>query len=170
MFFERYFHAILGGVLIVTMVLMLTVVVPLGVQLPKSTPITAIRPDFWVKIIVWSTLLLGVFILFQGLHKAKTGPRKDRADDSQSDLVDHKALIKRSAGVVAAIILLFLYYFLIQWLGMVVASILVMFAFSMLYGERRFLIIIPLSVLIPVGLYYFFLKVASVMVPLGIFG
>ena len=70
---------------------------------------------------------------------------------------------------VIAVINFFVYYLLIDWLGMVLASVIAVIVFVLMCGERRYKIMLPVAMILPVGLYYFFLKVASIPMPLGIF-
>ena len=64
---------------------------------------------------------------------------------------------------------LIVYYGLVLPLGIVISSMLALSGFALIYGERRLKIILPLSVLLPVGLYYFFVKIANIPMPLGLF-
>ena len=71
MFFARFSDVILGAVLSAGTLFMLFVIVPISVQVPKSNKVLALSPDFWIKIILWFMLLLGVQLLYQGLKTAK---------------------------------------------------------------------------------------------------
>ncbi len=169
MFFARFSDAILGAVLMVGTLVMLFVIIPISVQLPKSNKVLALSPDFWIKIIVWLTLFLGINLLFQGLRNANKAISEAEKAAIEANL-SHYYSIKRSVlMVVIAVANLFLYYFLIRWFGMVIASFISVITFTLLCGERRIKIMVPLATLLPVGLYYFFLKVASIPMPLGIF-
>ena len=170
MFFTRYADAILGAVLVFVCGLLLSVIIPLGVQLPKSNKVLALSPDFWIKIIVWTTLALGVNILIRGIRKSRLEMTPDEVAAVEEDLEHRHPMNRAILSAVTAIAGLFVYFFLIKWIGMVAASILAMIGFTLLCGERRYKIALPLAVLLPVGLYYFFLKVASIPMPLGIFG
>jgi len=169
MFFNRYSEAILGAIITASMLLMLFVIIPISVQLPRSNKILALSPDFWIKIIVWMALALGVSLIYQGIKSAKE-PISDEDKASIEAKLNLRHPTKRSTYmVIIAIINLFLYYFLILWLGMVPASVIAFISFTLLCGERRLKIMLPLATLLPTGLYYFFLKVASIPMPLGIF-
>lgn len=170
MFFARYADTILGAVLVFISGLLLTVIIPFGVQLPKSNKVLALSPDFWIKIIVWSTLALGVSILIKGIRKSRQELTPDEVAAVKDDLEHQHPKNRAILGAVSAVAGLFVYFFLIKWIGMVAASILAMISFTLLSGERRYKIGLPLAVLLPVGLYYFFLKVANIPMPLGIFG
>lgn len=62
------------------------------------------------------------------------------------------------------------YYQLTRYAGIVLASALALPALSFLYGERRPHILVALAILLPTGLYAFFVYVAKIPMPLGILG
>ena len=71
--------------------------------------------------------------------------------------------------VLSAILLLFLYYLAVVWIGMLPASIVFLVIFSLLYGERRFKITVPLAVSLSLIIYLFFTKISKIPLPGGIF-
>jgi putative tricarboxylic transport membrane protein len=169
MFFVRFSDAILGAVLSVGALFMLFVIVPISVQVPKSNKVLALSPDFWIKIILWFMLLLGVQLLYQGLKTAKELMADEEIAAIEDAKTHHHPMGRSVFMVMVAITNLFVYFFLIDWLGMVIASIISVITFALLCGERRIKIILPIAVILPIGLYYFFLKVAHIPMPLGIF-
>ena len=169
MFFARYSDAILGALLLATSGFLLTVLIPLGVQLPKSNKVLALSPDFWMKIIVWSTLVLGLYILYRGILHARREPHADEVAAVEEDLRHYHPPGRAVFRAAIAVAGLMVYFFLIQWIGIVASSVLVIIGFVLLCGERRWKIFLPLAALLPIALYYFFLKVASIPMPLGIF-
>jgi len=170
MFFARFSDAILGAVISAGSLLMLFVIIPISVQVPKSNKVLALSPDFWIKIIVWFALFIGAYLLIQGLKTANEELTEDQIEAIEFQKAHHHSLSRSTIMVLIAIANLFVYYFLIDWLGMILASSISVATFALLCGERRYKIIIPIAALLPVGLYYFFLKVASIPMPLGIFG
>ena len=65
---------------------------------------------------------------------------------------------------------MFIYQQSIDSLGIVATSAVAILLMTTLSGYRNWKVIIPVAALLPVGLYYFFLKVAHIPMPLGIFG
>ena len=169
MFFARFSDAILGAIISAGSLLMLFVIIPVSVQIPKSNKVLALSPDFWIKIIVWFALFIGGYLLIQGLKTAKEQLSEEDIATIEDDKTHHHSMTRSVLMVLIAIANLFVYYFLIEWLGMVLASSISVVTFALLCGERRLKIIAPIAALLPVGLYYFFLKVASIPMPLGIF-
>jgi len=169
MFFARFSDAILGAILSVGALFMLFVIVPISVQIPKSNKVLALSPDFWIKIILWFMLFLGVQLLYQGLKTAKELLAEEEIEAIEEAKTHHHPMGRSVLMVMIAITNLFVYFFLIDWLGMVIASFISVITFALLCGERRIKIILPIAVILPIGLYYFFLKVAHIPMPLGIF-
>ena len=64
--------------------------------------------------------------------------------------------------------LLAIYSLSLEFLGFVLSGVLALAASLVLAGERRALIIIAISLLLPISLFLFFYKVAYVPVPNGI--
>lgn len=169
MFFARYADAILGVVLVSGSILLLTVLIPIGVQVPKSNKVLALSPDFWMKIIVYSTLIIGLTILYKGVKRAREGLNEEEIVELEDELKHKKDFGRAVLGAFTAVAGLFVYLYLIDLIGMIAASITAFLAFVLLSGERRMQIAIPLGVILPFCLYYFFLKVAGIPMPLGIF-
>ena len=71
---------------------------------------------------------------------------------------------------IGALVLLAGYYLLLDILGMVVTSALALLTFMLLGGERRPVLIVAITVILPVALFLFFRYVANVSIPMGIFG
>jgi putative tricarboxylic transport membrane protein len=170
MFFARYGDAILGLVLVSLCILLLTVLIPIGVQVPSSNKVLALSPDFWMKIIVYSTLFIGSIILYKGIKRARAGLDDEELAEVEDELQHRHKFGRAVLGACTAVAGLFIYLFLIDLIGMIAASIIAFLGFVLLSGERRMMIAIPLGVVLPFGLYYFFLKVAGIPMPLGIFG
>ncbi len=157
---------ITGGIVVTFALLVLLVLVPYGVDLPGQVDVSALSPDFWPTV-------LGVFLLLMG--SLVTGQTLWRHKTQRSPTPDYAASSKNWPGLgavpktLAAVALLFVYYSLLNPLGLVAASMLAMIAFTVLAGERRIAIVAPLAFLVPIGLYLFFQEVAQVAIPVGIF-
>ena len=155
-----------GGVLILISILFLAVLIPEAVQVPRGEHLAVLSPDFWIKIIVWTLLALGLILFAEGVQIAKKESASAQDDVTESDYRSFPASL---IIVTLAIALLFLFYFGIVYLGMLASSIIALIVFIRLSGENRWKIIIPIALIQPILLYYFFLKVAGIPMPLGIF-
>ncbi len=164
MTFKKYSDLILGGLLVLGCIFLITVLIPLGVQDPGYVEQAALAPDFWIKIIVWGLLAVGVFILWHGY-------RASRRDDDEAPEADDQLPFPRNViSVLSVIVFLVIYQQSIDSLGIVATSAVAILLMTTLSGYRNWKVIIPVAALLPVGLYYFFLKVAHIPMPLGIFG
>lgn len=150
---------ILGAALSLLAVLLWTVLIPLGVVVPKGATNLYLAPDFWIRIITGAMLAVGLLILANGLRRTTDGGSGGPAPGARGT----GALKVCGAGAIFG-----LYYASIDFLGVIVSSALALLAASLLYGERRLQITLPLALVLPTLLYFFFLKVASIPMPVGI--
>lgn len=151
---------ILGVVLTAFAILLWTVLIPFGVTVPKSATNLYLSPDFWIRILAGAMFLLGVLILAKGIGGAG-------GDD---EAVSPRVVDRRTGALklLGAIGICAFFYGTIDMLGFVAGSAIALFAASLLYGEKRFVISVPLALVLPAALYFFFLKVASIPMPMGI--
>ncbi len=160
--------AALGIVLIVVFAVVLFVAIPNGIWVPQSLPDGAISPAAWPSVVSTGLILLGMVLVAQGLFevKAMQGAPRQRAARADDALPAALAWGK----IAGALMLLALYAWALHVLGIVLSSVIALPLFALLYGERRVVILAPLAILLPVGLYYFFTQVANIPMPTGIFG
>lgn len=159
---------ILGCFLLGLGVALQVYIIPEGVVVPRSVKSIALSPDLWPRVVA------GLFILLGGIILAQLFVRhgREREGDGSGSKEGEDRTIARSFGgtyVAGAAISLFAYYGLIRFLGIPVASALAILLFCLLYGERRYPIIIAIAVIVPTTLYLFFEIVARVPIPMGIF-
>lgn len=138
-------------------VLIIFVLIPYAVAEPKKVKYAALSPSYYPRIVAIALLVLGVAISIRTILAP--------SDQQQASSNRHPNAFFRIAFV---FVLLGLYAVSVSWLGFILASSLVLFATFWLAGERRLLLMTSMAILIPFGLYLFFLKVASVPIPLGI--
>ena len=135
----------------------LFVLIPIGIVSPSDVGTLALAPEFWPLIIASLFTLMGILLFFL--------PEKP-----DPDAVREPVKLKRRAARLAVVLgALFAVYFAVPHLGMVVPAMLVIFGLSWLAGERRWKLLLALSLSIPVLLTLFFVFVASIPIPLGIF-
>ncbi len=139
------------------------VIIPAGVSLPPKVPFKALEPAFWPNIIVWVLAFLGLVLLVQGLLA-------NRRSQAQPDAATNSGEAGKTANVgtaAIAVALLFVFNFLLNTVGFIVASVLLLPVFMWLMGERRYWLMATIAILLPFALHFFFRHVASVYVPLG---
>jgi len=163
MTFKKCSDLILGSFIVLGCIFLLTVLIPIGVQDPGKVEQAALAPDFWIKFIVWAVMFIGCFIFWGGYKEFR------REDDGEPEVSVHLPFPRNVIMVVGVIAFLFLYQQTIEYFGIIATSVVAVLVMSTIAGYRNWKAILPVAALLPVGLYYFFLKVAHIPMPLGIF-
>ena len=146
----------------------LFVLIPGGVAVPGSVKVAALAPDFWPRVIAMGTLIAAACLLVEVLAiRAPADARDSESDDTEDFQLEPRLAALRTAVLIVA---LFAFYASLTTLGVVAASVVLMFAMMLFFGERSVWLVAVLSAAIPVGLFLFFRYVASVPIPLGLFG
>ncbi|MFT5505817.1 MAG: putative tricarboxylic transport membrane protein [Gammaproteobacteria bacterium] len=147
-----------SGVLVIGLVLFFGLI-PIGIDSPSNLDHITLFPDFWPRIISAIFALTGFIIL------VKPGAPPTNTEDD----IDPSSWSSRIPRLVIVLSTLFAFYFLIEYLGMVVPGILVIFGMMWFAGERRYILMGSIAVAVPVMLYVFFVHVANIPIPLGLF-
>jgi putative tricarboxylic transport membrane protein len=145
-----------GTALLFTYILF--VVIPGQIQVPGNLPMAAMSPAFWPSVVAWLAIGLGLILAVKALLSIAAAPEPAGSNPPTP--------IWRS---MLAIALMFAYYAAIKALGIVLASVLALAALAWLFGERRRGVLLLTALLLPIGLYYFFTKIASIPLPMGAF-
>ena len=135
------------------------VLIPWGIDQPGNVEHIALAPDFWPQIIAVVMMALGV------LQALKPTPDDDDEDGGE----DFGRWLHRVPGLAVALGALFGFYVLIPPLGMVVPGVAIIFALMVFDGERRWVLAATVAAGVPILLYAFFVHVAGIPVPLGVF-
>lgn len=160
---EAYKDIGLGLFLLLAALVTLYWIIPVGIQSPGAVANPALAPAFWPRIIVVALAGVSVVVAVQGA--AQLWRIRKGIEEPVPQAPDWLGTMK----VIVALILLFVYYWTMTWGGIVVPSMAAVIVFTLLHGERRFRYFVPAAIVFPLALYYFFLKVAQVPMPLGIF-
>ena len=142
--------------------------IPSGIDLPQSVQFAALSPDFWPRIIMVLLGLCGAIVALQAHMESRGAATGDAETEDENGLVEHP-LQTRMLRVLFGIACLFAFYFAITHLGVIISSTLVVLALTISLGQRTWKHVLPLALLLPVLLYYFFVYVAQVPMPLGMF-
>ena len=146
-------------------------IIPKGIFVPGSIKITVMSPAFFPKTVSIFLMGLSVVLAFQNLFLLRQKKQQKGIDESPSKMGaedDRRPMWTKALKVFSAIVLLFLYYKTVIWIGILYASVLYLLVFSILYGERRFKITLPLAVALPLAIYLFFTQIAKIPLPKGI--
>lgn len=160
---SAYNDVVLGIALLAISVFVLAWLIPVGIDSPGTISNWALAPAFWPRLIMIAMTALSVVILFQGLNRV----RILRAEGVEAE--PREPNIAGNVKTAIAAIGLFIFTWTMTWGGIVVPSMVALALYILLHGERRLTIIVPVSIGVPLALYLFFLKVALVPMPLGIF-
>ncbi len=154
------------GVLVLGL-LIFFVLIPAGVDRPGSVEHAALAPDFWPRIIAGIIMLMGLFLAIRPAAKEEDEGRGENGVEAAAEAAG--GWVHRLPGLAVALGTLFAFYFLIPYLGMVAPGIAVILGLMVYAGERRWPLGVAVALCVPILLYVFFVHVASVPIPLGVF-
>lgn len=160
---EAQSEIVIGSGFIILGTMTLFVLVPKSIKVPENIPNVALSPAMWPKAISIFIILLGTFLLI-GSFIALWRQHK-RLSISSLNFFQNK--ISFSWRGLLAVAMLLPYFFAINFFGMLLSSVLAVFIYMLVAGEKSILALIAVSLVFPVLLTLFFIHVASVMIPLG---
>ena len=158
MFTKYEFHIALLLVLVGFFVLLTSNTIPLMVAVEKSSVINA---RFFPKLMGGILILLSIGMVVENYFRKSTG--RSKASDE-----DRKKLKGEWARLSAVAIICLLYYLLFQPLGFLLSSLLFMLGFLTFLGVRKWHVILPLSVLVPLCVYLLFKTILGAPLPDGL--
>ncbi|MEM7209194.1 MAG: tripartite tricarboxylate transporter TctB family protein [Pseudomonadota bacterium] len=133
------------------------VLIPIGVDEPRKVKFAALSPSYYPRIIAICLSLLGLVVAIRAYLSAP--PASETSAENRPDGVQRVAIIFCMLVAMA---------FVLPTLGFIVTTTLVLAACVWYAGERRYGLIAALSIGIPLLLYFFFLKIAGIPIPLGV--
>ena len=133
------------------------VLIPFGIVSPSDVDILALAPEFWPLLIASVFTLMGILLTIL----------PDKTEDES--LIDRNFLKRRVPRLAAILAVLLAFYFVVPVAGMVLPAMILIFGLSWFAGERRWKLLILLSSIVPILLVLFFVLVANIPIPLGIF-
>jgi putative tricarboxylic transport membrane protein len=151
-----------GAVVLLLGVLLYFVLIPVGIDSPNNLEHITLSPNFWPSTISAIFGLMGFLMLILPVKKRE-------GDSALEETFEKENLPYYFYRLAVVLIVLFCFYFLIDTLGMVVPGTVVIFGMMLFAGEKRIAVALFIAVLIPVLLYVFFVYVANIPIPLGIF-
>ena len=164
----------LGITIIVLTAIGAFIAIPAGIVMPENIGVLALAPNFWPLVVVAMAGLAGVAIAVHGIADLRQSGHVEvtpmLSDDYPVDIDgDERPFLEALTRVAITISVLFALYFAIPWAGIVLSSSAVLVFLTFFAGERRWRIILPVAVLLPLLLYVFFVHIANVPMPLGVF-
>ncbi|WP_282607772.1 tripartite tricarboxylate transporter TctB family protein [Pelagibius sp. Alg239-R121] len=165
----------LGAAIVALAMLGLFVAIPLGVDAPENIEVRPLAPDFWPFIVLVFAGLAGAVVVLEGLsdrrRQTATSPVIASKDTTpETEVVEQdRPPAEAAVRVVAALGAIFALYFALPYTGIVLGTMLLLLFMMRFTGERRWRYILPIAILLPTLLYVFFVYVANVPMPLGLF-
>lgn len=139
-------------------VLSLTVLIPFGVQQPPSVQYRALSPSYWPNIVATAICALGLALTITAVVA--------KQPDAPAPAAQGTTWL--ALRPFAALGICFVLYAGLEPLGFVLACAIGLAALMLLAGEVRIHFVLPVAIIVPLGLYLFFTKAASVPIPMGI--
>ena len=133
------------------------VLIPHGVDEPRRVKYAALSPSYYPRIVAICLSLLGLVIAVKA-YLAK-------ADEEQEDAEQRPDALLRTAAVFGLLIAMAA---ALPTFGFILTTALALAAATWFAGERNVVLIVAIASLVPLALYFFFLKVAGIPIPLGL--
>jgi len=145
----------------------------IGIDIPTAnyqSGSAAVLPNFFPDMICWYTLFCSLALAYTGLKGMQASqqisgtPQKTEEGEPEEKTSKGRIFAFRIAGMGTMILL----YYVVDFLGIIIAGLLLYLLYAGLSGERRPLRALVGAVATTLILYYFFVKVAAVPMPLGL--
>jgi putative tricarboxylic transport membrane protein len=158
MFTKYELHIAILLALVGFFVLLMSNTIPLMVAVEKSSVINA---RFFPKLMGGILILLSIGMAVENYFRISTGQSKASDEDKKKRKVEW-------ARLSAVAIICLLYYLLFQPLGFLLSSLLFMLGFLTFLGVRRWYVVVPLSILVPLCVYLLFKTILGAPLPEGL--
>ncbi len=147
--------------------LFLLVLNKIGIDIPTASyqaESTAVLPDFFPNLICWCVFFFSLGLMVSNIKAFRSPPGKVACASAIDDSKMEGGFLVRAAAMGTLIVL----YYVADFLGIVIAGFVFYLLFALFTGERKPVRAVVGAVLASLVLYYFFVKVASVPLPLGL--
>lgn len=127
-----------------------------------------VQPATFPQIMICGMFIFTVILLVQSILKVTLGMKKEDPENEKSASINPFT----HSGVAAALFVIFLcvlYTYFFNELGYVFVSACISIIIMYLIGKRDLKIIIPVSILVPLIMWFIFYKFLTVNIPMGIF-
>lgn len=149
--------------------------IPNFISVPGNMARLVLSPAFWPEILAFMAMIAGIFVLVDAFRQSAAIELQDPVAESRSqdDTQASEMPIEEEKAqpslfrLLAFVLAMALYVKYLDYLGMALASILMLLVSFYLLGEKRIGLVLSVSILLPLVLYAFFLHVAGVSIPQG---
>lgn len=167
---------VLGLLLAAYSLFMAFVGIPFGIDSPEEVPNPALSPRLWPDIIIAITAFLAVLMILRAIFGRKNAEGPEPAGSplppvEEGGAVDPTMEWQGRTGTMLTLVgiaFLLLTYPVLNIFGLLIGSVILMAAFSLLYRERQWGALIGCAIGIPLVCYLFFEKVANIPIPMGL--
>ena len=150
------------GVVVVGLgLLTLFVLIPIGIDSPGDVDVLALAPEFWPLIVASLFTISGIIMTIK--------PFEEKPDDDEEEAEEPAPWPERLPRLAIILGVLFAFYFVAPYLGFVIPGIVLIAGLAWFASERRVGMMFLISIIPPVLLYVFFVIIANIPIPLGIF-
>lgn len=154
-------NTITGAVYLALGLFLVFVLIPVGIDEPGNVEFAVLAPSYWPRVICFVLAALGTGMLVRFWMNMRSGDA-----DGEKEISRFKGLQLWRVGIV--IVGTFVLYYLLESLGFVLAGAIALALLLMFAGERRPVYVALISIGVPMLLYLFFTKAASIPIPAGI--
>lgn len=164
-----------GFAVIFLALLSIFVVIPSGVDVPSNVEVRVMAPDFWPLTVSVAAAIAGGFVLIGGILEQQrrrlsaVSSMPDESVPTEKADSEYRPFIEGAVRVAGVLGVLLGLYFLIPTIGIVVGCMALLVFLIRFTGETRWMYIVTIALILPVILYAFFVYVANVPMPLGVF-
>lgn len=126
-----------------------------------------VQPATFPQIMICGMFIFTIILFVQSLIKVTRGMTEDDPENELSASIN-PFTNKGVAAALFVIILCVLYTYLFDRLGYVLVSACVSIIIMLLIGKRDLKIIIPVSIIVPLIMWFVFYKLLTVNIPMGV--
>lgn len=156
-------EVIVGISVIVIAAVFMFIIIPDAIVMPSGTESRALAPDFWPRIVVGIAAISGLCMVINGW-------RHRSAENTASEKINgHPERAAGWARIFGAFAAMLVCYYLLPVGGMILPTAGLGIFLMWWGGERRWKIMAPTAILLPILLHLFFADFAKVPLPTGIF-
>ena len=127
-----------------------------------------VQPATFPQIMICGMFIFTVILFLQSIFKVFFGMKKEDPENELAASIN-PFTNKGVAAALFVIILCILYTALFNKLGYVLVSACVSVIIMLLIGKRDLKIVIPVSIIVPLVMWFIFYKLLTVNIPMGVF-
>jgi hypothetical protein len=138
---------------------------PISITVPDASVVEegSVTPIFFPNLISFLILIFSSLLIFNSYYSTKNNINPEESLILQTKLEISVILVR-----ILSLFTILIFPYICNLLGIILSSIILYILFAIYCGERRWMTPILGSIISTIILYYFFVKIASVPLPLGV--